>query len=149
MAALLSDIPQLPPRFRSHVGWERQWLHYLWGTVNSPGRLVTVFFLLFRVGCHPGPLFNTKQIEPKTSKWPAQPFGCGISRGENWNLVSPELKSGSGRSLGEGNGSPLQRSCLENPMDREPGYIVHRVAKSRTRLKQLSTHPWQPTCLFA
>ena len=25
----------------------------------------------------------------------------------------------SGRSLGEGNGNPLQYSCLENPMDRE------------------------------
>ena len=25
---------------------------------------------------------------------------------------------GSGRSLGEGNGYPLQYSCLENPMDR-------------------------------
>ena len=25
---------------------------------------------------------------------------------------------GSGRSSGEGNGSPLQCSCLENPMDR-------------------------------
>ena len=24
---------------------------------------------------------------------------------------------GSGRSLGEGNGNPLQYSCLENPMD--------------------------------
>ena len=28
---------------------------------------------------------------------------------------------GSGRSSGEGNDSPLQYSCLENPMDREPG----------------------------
>ena len=27
--------------------------------------------------------------------------------------------SGSGRSPGEGNGNPLQYSCLENPMDRE------------------------------
>ena len=26
---------------------------------------------------------------------------------------------GSGRSAGEGNGNPLQYSCLENPMDRE------------------------------
>ena len=26
---------------------------------------------------------------------------------------------GSGRSSGEGNGNPLQYSCLENPMDRE------------------------------
>ena len=25
---------------------------------------------------------------------------------------------GSGKSLGEGNGNPLQYSCLENPMDR-------------------------------
>ena len=25
------------------------------------------------------------------------------------------------RSSGEGNGNPLQYSCLENPMDREPG----------------------------
>ena len=28
---------------------------------------------------------------------------------------------GSGRSHGEGNGNPLQYSCLENPMDRGPG----------------------------
>ena len=28
---------------------------------------------------------------------------------------------GWGRSLGEGNGNPLQYSCLENPMDEEPG----------------------------
>ena len=27
---------------------------------------------------------------------------------------------GSGRSLGEGNGNPLQYSCLENSTDREP-----------------------------
>ena len=27
----------------------------------------------------------------------------------------------SGRSSGEGNGNPLQYSCLENPMDREAG----------------------------
>ena len=28
---------------------------------------------------------------------------------------------GQGRSSGDGNGNPLQYSCLENPMDREPG----------------------------
>ena len=40
----------------------------------------------------------------------------------------------------EGNGNPLQYSCLENPMDQETRQApVHRVAKSRTRLKQLST----------
>ena len=39
----------------------------------------------------------------------------------------------SGRSLGEGNGNPLQYSCLENPMDRGGCQaIVHEVAKSQT-----------------
>ena len=31
------------------------------------------------------------------------------------------LIPGSGRSLGEANGNPLQHSCLENSMDRGPG----------------------------
>ena len=38
---------------------------------------------------------------------------------------------GSGRSPGEGNGNPLQYSCLENPMDRGVWQAtVHRVTKS-------------------
>ena len=38
-------------------------------------------------------------------------------------------------NLGEGNGSPLQYSCLENPMDGGAWEaVVHGVAKSRTRL---------------
>ena len=42
---------------------------------------------------------------------------------------------GLGRSPEEGNGNPLQYSCLENPMDREFWQaIVHGVAKSRTWL---------------
>ena len=40
-----------------------------------------------------------------------------------------------GRSLGEGNGNPLQYSCLENSMDREAWRAaVHVFAKSRTQL---------------
>ena len=39
--------------------------------------------------------------------------------------------SGSGRSSGEGNGNPLQCSCLENPMDGGAWQAtVHGVAKS-------------------
>ena len=33
------------------------------------------------------------------------------------NAEDPRLIPGLGRSPGEGNGSPLQYSCLENPMD--------------------------------
>ena len=40
---------------------------------------------------------------------------------------------GLGRSPGEGNGNPLQYSCLENPMDGGAWWAtVHGVAKSRT-----------------
>ena len=42
---------------------------------------------------------------------------------------------GSGRSPGEGNGSPLQYSCLENSMDRGAWWTtVHEVTMSQTRL---------------
>ena len=49
---------------------------------------------------------------------------------------------GLGRSPGEGNGNPLQYSCLENPMDRGSWHAtVHGVAKSRTRLSDF-THTY-------
>ena len=42
---------------------------------------------------------------------------------------------GLGRSPGEGNGNPLQYSCLENPMDRGAWWAtVHVLAKSWTLL---------------
>ena len=45
------------------------------------------------------------------------------------------LIPGSGRSPGEGNGNPLQYSCLENPIDGETCQgTVHGVAKSWIRL---------------
>ena len=43
-------------------------------------------------------------------------------------------------SIGEGNGNPLQYSCLENPSDGGAWWVaVSGVAQSRTRLKQLSS----------
>ena len=39
----------------------------------------------------------------------------------------------------EGNGNPLQSSCLENPRDREPGGLLSMGSHSRTRLKRLSS----------
>ena len=57
-------------------------------------------------------------------------------------------------SLGEGNGSPLQYSCLENPMDRGAWWAaVHRVSNSQTRLTMLLLccarlfgTPWTSAC---
>ena len=59
------------------------------------------------------------------------------------NVGDPDSIPGSGRSLGEGNGNPLQYSCLENPMDRGAWWaIVHGVAKCWTRLSNF-THSIQ------
>ena len=44
--------------------------------------------------------------------------------------------------FGEGNGNPLQYSCLANPMDGGAWQAaVHGVARSWTRLKRLSSNP--------
>ena len=53
---------------------------------------------------------------------------------------------GSGRSPGEGNGNPLQYSCLENPTDRgaRPA-TVHKAAETQT---QLGTHNLSNTPTF-
>ena len=51
------------------------------------------------------------------------------------NAGDPGLIPGSGRSPGEGNGNPLQYSCLENFMDRGAQQAtVHGVAESWTQL---------------
>ena len=50
------------------------------------------------------------------------------------------LIPGSGRSPGGGHGNPFQYSNLENPIERGAWQVtVHGVAKSRTRLKRLSS----------
>ena len=57
-----------------------------------------------------------------------------------YNKGDPGLIPGSGISPGEENGNPLQYSCLKNSMDGGAWRAkIHGVAKSRKRLKQLST----------
>ena len=57
------------------------------------------------------------------------------------DLREADLTPGLGRSPGGGHSSPLQYSCLENPMDRGACWVtVHRVSKTQTQLKHLSTH---------
>ena len=72
--------------------------------------------------------------EIKTHYFKKQPANTGDVR-------DVRLSPGLGRSLGGGHSNPLPCSCLENPTDREAWQAtVHGVPKSRTRLKQLSTH---------
>ena len=65
------------------------------------------------------------------------------SVGLPWWLSGEESSCAAGDRLqcmcGEGNGTPLQYSCLENPMDGGAWWAtVHGVAKSRTRLNNFT-----------
>ena len=75
----------------------------------------------------PGPITDTEDTvvseqTPSLPSWnleSSQGFPGGSDGKENTcNAGDPGSIPGSGRSLGEGNGNPLQYSCLENPTDR-------------------------------
>ena len=67
--------------------------------------------------------------------------GGSDSKKSACNAGDPGSISGSRRSLGEWNGTPLRCSCLKSSRDRGAWWAaVHEVAKSRTWLKQLSMH---------
>ena len=73
----------------------------------------------------------------------------GGSDGKESACVAGDLGSipGLGRSPGEGNGNPLQYSCLENPIDRGAWQAtVYGVARVR---HDLATKPPPPPCKTA
>jgi len=70
-----------------------------------------------------------------------------MDRGAWWAAVYGVAQSWTGLKrlsmhacVGEGNGNPLQCSCLENPRDRGAWWAaVYGVAQSRAQLKRLSS----------
>ena len=66
--------------------------------------------------------------------------GCSPWGREESDMTERLLFHFSLSSIGEGNGNPLQCSCLENPRDSGAWWAaVYGVAQSRTRLKRLSS----------
>ena len=67
-----------------------------------------------------------------------------LAKPSNWLLRATAY------NMGEGNGNPLQCSCLENPRDGGAWWaVVYGVAQSRTRLKRLSSSSSiQPMTLY-
>ena len=69
-----------------------------------------------------------------------------MAQASAYNARDPGSIPRLGRSPGEGNGNPLQYSCLENPMDGGAwSATVHGVAKSQTRLSDF-THSLRLFC---
>ena len=79
--------------------------------------------------------FNITNWKPQVLKIYTSPWG-------RWESDMTERLSFhfSLSCIGEGNGNPLQCSCLENPRDGRAWWAsVYGVAQSRTRLKRLSS----------
>ena len=73
--------------------------------------------------------------DKESERWKWQPTPWGHKESDTTERLHFTPLSSS-FITGEGNGSPLQYSCLENPMDRGSWRaMVHGVAEGRTRLK--------------
>ena len=72
--------------------------------------------------------------------WTGTLVGCSLWSREELDMTERLHFHFSLSCTGEGNGSPLQCSCLQNPRDGGAWWAaVYEVAQSRTRLKQLSS----------
>ena len=84
---------------------------------------------------HPTPVLLPGKSHGWRSRVGCSPWGREESNTTEWLHFDFSLSC-----IGEGNGNPLQCSCLENPRDGGAWWAaIYGVAQSRTRLKQLSS----------
>ena len=126
--------------------------HCSWTSGHQPLHGAPAWFQTWCIGTSDA--FGTKEIVLLSRK-----FSQGYSQTHVWLRVfsfawfpgGSEVKAsacnagdlgsipGLGRSRGEGNGNPLQYSCLETPMDGRASWAtVHGVAKNRTWLRDFT-----------
>ena len=79
-------------------------------------------------------------VDQRKEKWGFSYIGDGsVGKQSDCSAGDPGLTRGSGRSLGGGNGTPLQYSCLGNPMDRGAWWAtVHGVTRVGRELAAIS-----------
>ena len=91
-------------------------------------------FMHWRRKRHPTPVFLPGESHGRRSLVGCSPWGREV--GHDWVTSLSRFTS----CTGEGNGNPLQCSCLENPRDGGAWWAaIYGVAQSRTRLKRLSS----------
>ena len=127
--------------FQSIVSWLPlplfHWIHQFWN------RLYVRFLDLgFLRRWHPTPV-----LLPGKSHGRRSLVGCSPSGREESGMTERIHFHFSLSCIEEGNGSPLQCSCLENPRNGGAWWAaIYGVAQSRTRLKQLSSSSIHTLC---
>ena len=101
---------------------------------QSTTQLHSSHMLVWRRQWHPTPVLLLGKSHGRRSLVGCSPWGLEESD------TTEQLVSLSLSCIGEGNGNPLQHSCLENPRDGGAWWAdVYGVTQSRTRLKRLSS----------
>ena len=103
--------------------------------LSSLGHTVDSHWLPILRQWHPTPVLLPRKSHGRRSLVDCSPWGCYKSD------MTERLHFHSSLSyIGEGNGNPLQNSCVENPRDGGAWWAaVYGVAQGRTRLKWLSS----------
>ena len=109
-----------------------------WGFWSLPvSKLLTLFIHFMELPTLPHP-FNPITLSGRNLASRIESTGLpwwSVVKNLPVNVGDVSSVPGWGRCPGEGNGNPLQYSCLEHSMDRGAWRAtVHRVAKSRTQL---------------
>ena len=102
---------------------------------NSVTTYAVPRLVFWRRQWHPTPVLLPGNSHGRRSLVGCSPWGCQESDTTERLHFHFSLSC-----IGEGNGNPLQCSCLENPRDRGAWWAaVYGVAQNQTRLKQLSS----------
>ena len=105
------------------------------GRVNMSGSITPPYASFWRRQWNPTPVLLPGKFHGQRSLEGCSPWGCwGLDKSERLHFhISLSC-------IGEGNGNPLQCSCLENPRDVGAWWAaVYGVAQSRIPLKRLSS----------
>ena len=134
----------------STLAWKIPWMQEP-GRLKSMGSLrvghdwVTSLFFTFmhwRRKWQPTPVLLPGKSHGWSSLVGCSPWGCWESDTAEWLHFHFSLSY-----TEEGNGNPLQYSCLENPRDGGAWWAaIYGVTQSQTRLKRLSSSSSSNTC---
>ena len=110
------------------------WWATVLGVAKSQARLSDFTFTYWRKKWQPTPVFLPGESQGQRSL-----VGCPLWGHTESDTTEAMKRLSMHACVGEGNGIPLQYSCLENPRDKGAWWAaIYGVAKSRTRLSDFT-----------